>query len=230
MTSWRLLRKPRRRARGACRRRRSLRRAVAVAGTASSKVPRTGNATARLASSRCAAPPLRFGPAGDPRQSAANRFAMAVSELPARAGRCCQANAGGELKSYIFWRVGEETRFCCRSPLKSCPCGLQQNRTLHLFKMRTVLFVYNIPASSRLATASAPAHSFQCFERHSLEWRAFDCECGNCLNREGLQQSTLVSFSAFCAPTGSADTCRPPGSCAPPSSRVAQPAKMRKGL
>ena len=111
MTNWPLLRKPRRRAQDACRRRCSLRHADAVAGTVRSELSWTGNATARLASSRCAAPPLRFGPAGDPRQSAANRFAMAVSELPALAGRCCQANPGGEPRFYNLEGWSRDTFF-----------------------------------------------------------------------------------------------------------------------
>ena len=45
-----------------------------------------GNATARLASTRFAGPPLRFGPAGDPSRSAAYRLAMAVRGLTATAG------------------------------------------------------------------------------------------------------------------------------------------------
>ena len=113
--------KPCRRARGA----RRVRHALGVAGIANPGVPGTGNAEDRLASSRYAAPPLRCGPAGDPSRPAAYRPARAVSKLPALAGRCTQERTSAASINPTTWMVGEETRFCCRSALKSRPCGLQ---------------------------------------------------------------------------------------------------------
>ena len=45
-----------------------------------------GNTMAAVASSRGAAPPLRYGPAGDPTAAMAQRLVMAVSKLPAITG------------------------------------------------------------------------------------------------------------------------------------------------
>ena len=45
-----------------------------------------GNAMGAVASSRCAAPALRYGPAGDTTPPTTKRLTMAVSKLPAIAG------------------------------------------------------------------------------------------------------------------------------------------------
>ena len=66
--------------------------------------------------------------------SAAYRLAMAESALPALAGRCSQERVPAASPDPTIRRVGDLTHFCCRSALKSCPCSLQQNRTLYSFK------------------------------------------------------------------------------------------------
>ena len=55
-------------------------------------------------------------------------------ELPALAGRQAHRRTPAARPDSTIWRVGDPTRYCCRSALTSCPCGLQQNRTLRLFK------------------------------------------------------------------------------------------------
>ena len=98
-----------------------------------------GNATARLASTRYAGPPLRFGPAGDPSQTAAYWLAMAASKLPATAGRRCHSRhspANGNPAIQVGYEGGESGRRISMGDRYTMPCqswraNLSRNSPAH---------------------------------------------------------------------------------------------------